>query len=656
MTNDRDRSKIEAAAWVPTADYLTGSRLVSLCRRAGVGGYHELLAWAAKDVGRYWDAVASELDLVFHHPYSRPVDLSRGLAWPEWFVDGGFNYVANALDRNIERGLGEKPAVLWVGDGRETRSLTFDALQRETHRFANSMLALGLQKGDRVGILLPMIPEAVISVLACGLIGAVYIPMFSGYGEEAVASRLTDCGAKVLITADGFNRRGARVQLKQIADAALSAVPSVEHCIVVDHVQSTISWVAGRDFWWHELIERVPDICSTGKTAANDPYMIIYTSGTTGKPKGAVHMQSGFPVKAAHDLAFCFDLRESDNLFWLTDLGWMMGPWLIAGGLLLGATITIFEGAPDYPNPDRIWQIVARHGITVLGIAPTAIRALMAQGDEWINGRNLTSLRVLGSTGEPWNPSPWWWYFEKVGKGQLPIINYSGGTETGGGIVGCVTTEPIKPCCFNGPVPGMDADVVDSAGKSVRGKVGELVIRQPWVGMTRGFWNDNQRYLDTYWSRFDDVWVHGDWAEVHCDGYWFIRGRSDDTLKVAGKRIGPAEVESAAVAHESVQEAAAIGVPDEVKGECVVVFCVLRPGVVESPGLAEEIRQGIAQRLGAALRPRSIVLVKDLPRTRNAKIMRRVIRASYLGLPSGDVSALENPAAVEAIAAARTPQ
>jgi acetyl-CoA synthetase len=382
--------------------------------------------------------------------------------------------------------------------------------------------------------------------------------------------------------------------------------------------------------------------------------MIIYTSGTTGRPKGAVHVHAGFPIKAAHDLAMCFDLQSDDLLFWLTDLGWMMGPWAIAGGLLIGATVLLFEGTPDYPAPDRLWQVVEDHGVTVLGVAPTAVRALMSKGAEWVQKHDLSSLRILGSTGETWNPGPWRWYFDQVGGGRCPIINYSGGTETGGGIVGCVTLDPLKPCAFTGPVPGMDADVVDDEGQPVRGAVGELVVRQPWVGMTRGFWRDPERYLDTYWSRFPNVWVHGDWAEVDADGYWFIRGRSDDTLKVAGKRVGPAEIESAAVAHPAVQEAAAVGVPHDVKGECVVVFAVLRPGHEPTAALAEEVRQTVAAQLGAALRPETVRFVHDLPRTRNAKIMRRVIRAAYLGQPAGDVSALENPAAVAEIEAART--
>jgi acetyl-CoA synthetase len=329
----------------------------------------------------------------------------------------------------------------------------------------------------------------------------------------------------------------------------------------------------------------------------------------------------------------------------------MMGPWAIGGGLMLGATLMLFEGTPDYPNPDRLWQIVDSHRVTVLGIAPTAIRALLTKGDEWPARHDLSSLRVLGSTGETWNPDPWQWYFEKIGGSRCPVINYSGGTETGGGIVGCDTISPIAPCSFTGPVPGMDADVVDDTGNPVRGAVGELIVRQPWVGMTAGFWRDNDRYLETYWSRFPETWVHGDWAEIDENGFWYIRGRSDDTLKVAGKRVGPAEVESAAVATGQVQEAAAIGIPDEIKGETVVVLCVPKVAEDVTDVLADQVRQAIGRHLGSALRPERVHFVKELPRTRNAKIMRRVIRAAYLGLPAGDTTALENPNAVEQVAA-----
>jgi acetyl-CoA synthetase len=638
-------------AWLPSQSYRDRSRLLALMGRHGVDSVPDWRAWAAADIGRYWDTVVEDLDLEFSSPYSKPVDLSRGLPWPEWFVGGEFNYVHNALDRHAARPTRDRAALRWEGDDGARRTLSFGDLLEETNRLANALSSLGVERGDVVGIFLPMLPETVVAVLACGKIGAIYTPLFSGFGAEAVASRLRDCDAKVLITADGFFRRGAIVPMKTVADEAVAASPTVERVIVLKRTGADIPFDGSRDLWWHDVVTNSSPERSTLQTRANDPYMIIYTSGTTGRPKGAVHVHAGFPIKAAHDLAYCFDLHDDDLLFWYTDLGWMMGPWAIGGGLMLGATLMLFEGTPDYPNPDRLWQIVDSHRVTVLGIAPTAIRALLTKGDEWPARHDLSSLRVLGSTGETWNPDSWQWYFEKIGGSRCPVINYSGGTETGGGIVGCDTISPIAPCSFTGPVPGMDADVVDDTGNPVRGAVGELIVRQPWVGMTAGFWRDNDRYLETYWSRFPKTWVHGDWAEIDENGFWYIRGRSDDTLKVAGKRVGPAEVESAAVATGQVQEAAAIGIPDEIKGETVVVLCVPKVAEDVTDALADQVRQAIGRHLGSALRPERVHFVKELPRTRNAKIMRRVIRAAYLGLPAGDTTALENPNAVEQVAA-----
>ena len=648
MPNDR-------VAWSPSSEYLERSRLKRFIEHRGMSSLAELQTWSEAAPGAYWDAAVQELALTFSEPYSAPVDLSQGKPWVKWFPGGHFNYVTNALDRWIEAGRGDDLALIWEGDNGDVVRWSFGELARETNRIGNALIELGVGRGDRVGIFLPMLPETVAAVLACGRIGAIFSPMFSGYGPDAVAMRLRDAEAKVLITADGFFRRGSGIAMKPVADVALADAPSVETVLVLRRSGAEVPWTEGRDRWYHHLVGRQPDTLDAVDTDASDPYMIIYTSGTTGRPKGALHCHAGFPIKAAHDLAFCFDLHDDDTLFWMTDLGWMMGPWLIAGGLMLGATIVLFEGTPDYPNPDRLWEIVEQHTVTVLGVAPTAIRALMPKGTEWPRKHDLTSLRVLGSTGETWNPGPWQWFFDEIAGGERPIINYSGGTETGGGIVGGNTIGDIKPCSFSGPVPGMAADVVDEYGNPVRDAVGELVIRQPWVGMTQGFWKDPERYIDTYWSRFPDIWVHGDWAEIDDQGFWYIRGRSDDTLKVAGKRIGPAEVESAAVAHGSVQEAAAIGLPHEVKGESVHVFCVLRPGFDASDALAEEVRRSIGKLLGSALRPEEVCFVRDLPRTRNAKIMRRVIRAAYLDLPVGDVMALENPAAVEEIRNARRP-
>ncbi|MBA2276555.1 MAG: AMP-binding protein [Chloroflexia bacterium] len=652
MPANQASSPGDGVAWRPSSDDLNRSRLHKLIQQTGSGDYAGLLRRVARDPTWYWETVLRDLDLAWHRPWDRIWDLSAGKARPRWFPGAGFNYTS-ALDRHADGPRRDHPAVIWEGDDGDVRRLTFAELGDLSDRCAAALRGLGVGEGDRVGIFLPMVPETVAATLACGKLGAVYVPLFSGFGEDAVASRLRDCEARVLITADGFSRRGKLVAMKPVADRALTAAPSVDRCLVLRRAGNDVAWDEKRDVWWHDAVDGASTERITEPTAADDPYMILYTSGTTGRPKGAVHIHAGFPIKATHDLAYCFDVQADDVVFWLTDLGWMMGPWLIAGGLTLGATIVLLEGTPDYPAPDRLWQMIERHRVTVCGVAPTAIRALMPHGADLVTRRDRSSLRVLGSTGETWNPEPWWWYFNHVGEGRCPIINYSGGTETGGGIVSGLTIAPVKPCGFAGPVPGMVADVVDEAGRSLRGAVGELVVRAPWVGMTAGFWRDPARYEATYWSRFPDTWVHGDWAEVDTDGCWFIRGRSDDTLKVAGKRIGPAEIESAAVDHQAVQEAAAIGVPHPIKGDAIVVFAVPTPGAARAPDDAAAVCRFIGERLGGSMRPERVLFVDELPRTRNAKIMRRVIRATYLGQPAGDLTALENPAAVEAIATLR---
>jgi acetyl-CoA synthetase len=498
-----------------------------------------------------------------------------------------------------------------------------------------------------------MAQEAAIAVLAVARLGAMYTPCFSGYGAQAVATRLQDCAAQVLITADAFTRRGHTIPMKQTADEAVAACPSIRHLIVCRRTGAQVPWTTGRDLWWHEAVSHESSVCDALPVAADQPALIIYTSGTTGRPKGTVLTHGGFGMKAAHDWAYIFDLGPDSRMFWLTDLGWLMGPMLITGTLLLGGTMLLFEGTPDYPQPDRLWALCARHRITHLGISPTAVRALMPHGSEWVTRHDLAALRIIGSTGEPWNPEPFKWLFEHAGKRRVPILNYTGGTEISGGILASFPIAPIKPCSFYGPIPGMAADCFGEDGQPVRGEVGELVVTKPWPGMTAGFWKDADRYLEAYWLRWPDVWVHGDWAYVDPDGFWFIHGRSDDTLKLAGKRVGPAEIESILVGHPAINEAAAIGVPHDVKGESVVCFAVLRPGFAASDPLRTELIDRVVQAMGRAIRPDRLFFVRELPKTRSAKIMRRVIRATYLGNDPGDLSSLENPGGVQAIAEAQ---
>ena len=581
------------------------------------------------------------------------------------------NIVHNCLDKWMGTPVANRVAFHWEGENGETQYNTYAELWQSVNQCAAGLQDIGVSKGDRVALFLPMCPELIIAFLAVMRIGGVVLPLFSGYGADAVATRLQDAEAAVLVTADGFLRRGQPVRMKPIADEAVAAAPSVRHVVVVSRLKIDVPaqprdlsfgdlmskrldlrWPAGMAPMppprWPAGAHRLPVECPNEPTDAEDPLMLIYTSGTTGRPKGAVHTHCGFPIKAAQDMVHAFDVHEGETMYWVSDMGWMMGPWEVFGMLLLGGTFVIYDGALDYPGPDRLWSIVEKYRVNILGVSPTLVRSLMRHGEEPVRAHDLSSLRVLGSTGEPWNPEPWRWLFEVAGGSRLPIINYSGGTEVSGGLVAGNVLTPLKPAAFAGPPPGIAADVVDDQGHSVRNEVGELVVRAPWIGMTRGFWKDPQRYEETYWSRFPGVWVHGDWAAIDDDRLWYILGRSDDTIKIAGKRVGPAEVESVLVEHPAVLEAAAIGVPDELKGQALVCFCVLRERVPEA-SLDAALKGLVASRLGKPLRPERIHFVADLPKTRNAKVMRRVIRAAYLGQAPGDLSSLENPEAVEAI-------
>jgi acetyl-CoA synthetase len=646
------------AAWRPTPKLRRDARLATFLRSTGEPDLESLQARATADPGWFWGAAVDDLGLAWQRRPTAVMDASDGPEWTRWWRGGAFNQAVASIEPRAARDPSGE-AIAWEAEDGEFRKLTNAALLDYVQAAARMFGEAGVRPGDRVGIFLPMLIETVVSTLALGWIGAIYTPIFSGYGAPAVAARLRDCEATVLVTADGFFRRGAIVPMKAIADEAVALAPSVQRMIVVRRFgvrAPAPPWNPDRDRWWDESMDAARRLARAegGPQAAaitdpETPYMLIYTSGTTGRPKGAVHVHGGFPIKAAQDLAHTFDLRPGDALFWFTDLGWMMGPWAISGSLLLGARLLLYEGAPDHPGPDRLWNLVARHRVTHLGLSPTVVRALIPHGVEPIRAHELRRLRVLGSTGEPWDPESWWWYFRVVGGGRCPVVNYSGGTEVSGGIVGCNLITPIKPASFNGPCPGTAGDVADPEGRPLRGEVGELVIRAPEPGMTRGFWRDRERYVETYWSRFPGTWVHGDWAIVDDDGYWYIRGRSDDTLKVAGKRVGPAEVEAAATAHPAVVEAAAIGVPHAIKGETIVVVCTIRRGETDDEELRAAIARRVVEDLGKTLRPEAVAVVPALPKTRSGKIMRRVVRAAWLGLDPGDLSALDDPATIDAI-------
>ncbi|MBV8845723.1 MAG: AMP-binding protein [Bryobacterales bacterium] len=611
------------AAWFPSSEYIENARLTQFMRDCGCASVEELHARSVRDVPWFTERVLDFLQVHWSAPYREVLDLSRGIQWPRWCVDGRLNIVDTCL-----RHRGEQPAVVYEHESGETRSWNYAELRAETAAWAAHLRSLGFGAGDAIGLHLPMLPQTIAVLLAINAIGACAAPLFSGFGPDAIASRLTDLEAAALITTQGFTRRGKIVEAGTVAQKAAERCLKLRHLIFIEDLRGLKPALQA-------------EACST-----EDPALIIYTSGTTGKPKGIVHTHCGFPVKAAQDMALNIDVHAGERVCWITDLGWMMGPWLIYGALILGATVCLYDGAFDYPSRDRLWEFCARHNINVLGLSPSLVRALAAHGAGLPERHSLSSLRVLASSGEPWDPASWRWLFENVGDMRVPIINYSGGTEISGGILSNTVIQPIKPCGFAGPCPGIDADVIDEQGRSVRGSVGELAIKAPWIGEARGFWRDPDRYLETYWSRVPGVWVHGDWAEIDDDGHWYILGRSDDTVKIAGKRVGPAEVESILVDHPDVIEAAVIGVPDELKGSAMVAFCVVQG---ENGSLAEQLSDKVAAALGKPLRPDKVHLVRALPKTRNAKLMRRVLRAAYLGQDPGDLTALENPGSVNEI-------
>lgn len=635
--------------WQPSQEYLRRSRLKRFMDQHGLDTFEALMERSTTDIAWFWEAVFRDLDIRFYKPYQEVVDLSDGIQWPRWCVGAELNIVHNCLDKWMDTPTQSQVAIRWEGEEGYVRLLTYRDLDIEVGRMAAAMRAAGFSKGDIIGLYMPMVPEIVIALLAIAKIGGIILPLFSGFGAGAIATRLSDAGAKGLFTVDGMFRRGNVLPMKPIVDEALGSVPTIEKVIVYPRTRLDVPMTAGRDVWWRDFVAGQSADMHTEHTSAEDLLIIIYTSGTSGKPKGAVHTHCGFPIKSAQDMAHGFDIQTTDTMFWLTDLGWMMGPWEIFGVLILGASMLLYDGAPDYPEVDRLWALVERHGVTALGIAPTFVRSIMVYGDEPVKRHNLSTLRILGSTGEVWNPASWLWLFETVGGSKVPIINYSGGTEISGGILLGNVLLPLKPCAFSGPAPGMAVDVVDAEGNPVRNAVGELVIRQPWIGMTRGFWKDPDRYLEAYWSRIPGVWVHGDFAAIDKDGLWYILGRSDDTIKVAGKRVGPAEVESVLLEHPAVAEAAALGVPDEIKGESVVAFVVLKPGSMPGDNLRGELRERLEKALGKPLAPKEIRFVGAIPKTRNAKVMRRLIRAVYLGNDPGDMSALANPEALDEI-------
>jgi len=617
----------------------------------GLGNNHtEIREIAKADFVSFWAGQARRL-----HWFE---DWKKTLEWnapfARWFVGGKINASYNALDVHIQK-KGAKSAILWEGEKGESRTVTYHDLWIQVNKFSNVLKSLGVKKGDRVTIYLPMVPELIISMLSCARIGAIHTVVFSGFSSQSLRDRIEDSGSKVVITADGGYRRGVIVKLKEVVDEAILGFDFVEHVIVLEQAKNKIT-LNPKDKKWSELMKNTNQKCDPEKLESTHPLYILYTSGTTGKPKGVLHGTGGYLTHLYSTFEWIFDIKDSDVYFCTADIGWVTGHSYVAyGPLLHGATQVMYEGAPDYPTPARMWQIIQKYNITIFYTTPTALRMFMKFGDQLPNSHNLSSLRLLGTVGEPINPEVWKWYFKTIGKERCPIVDTWWQTETGGAMISPLPgleTIPLKPGSATRPIPGLDIAVVDENGKEVLPETkGYLVVRNPWPGMLLTLWGDDEKYKLVYWSKYKNIYYPGDYAIKDKDGYFWLLGRADDVLKIAGHRLGTAELESGFVSHKAVAEAAVCGIPHDVKGEAMIAFLVLREGYNPNENLKNEIIQHIRNLIGPIATPEQLYFVSKLPKTRSGKIMRRLLKSIATGEQIGDVSTLENEAAVGEIQA-----
>ena len=615
-------------AFTPSAN---GSNVARFMKRHGISGWRELVQRANGDIGWYWDAVNEDLGIEWFQKYDRTYDSSAGISWTRWFVNGKCNIVTNAIDRHA-KSQPDKVAYIFANE-RGSKKVTYDELNQKVGRLAGALEKAGIKKGDVVAIYLPMIPEAFYAIFACSKIGAVHTTIFSGFSSQALHSRLVDSKAKMLITTDSAGRRGKEINLAEQWQKAVKGTG----------VQRVVN--VGRDY--DDFVKDAP-AAKTKVMDSEDPLFILYTSGTTGEPKGTLQVHGGFTVVAAQQAAYLVDMKPDDILFWYADIGWITGQvWVVYGSPIIGATALVYDGALDHPAPDSWCRLIEEHKVSIFGAAPTAIRLFMKNNVD-VSRHDFSSLRILAATGEPINAEAWEWYFENVGKKRCPIINLSGGTEIGGAILSALPVMPLKPCTVGCQIPGFDADVFDDAGRHA--SEGYLVIKKPWPSMTRGLLNNPDRFIDTYWSKYRDIWYHGDIVLVDSDGLWYMRGRADDLIKVAGHRIGTTEVEAAASSHPAVAEAVAVGRPDELKGEAIVVCIVVKDGH-KIGKLEEEIMKKVEEAIGKFARPQEVRIVSELPKTRTGKLVRRLVRAKIAGesIASQDLSTLENPWSLEGL-------
>ena len=610
----------------------------------------EMYEEAATDRLAFWDKQAARL--TWDKPWTQTLDWSQA-PFAKWFVNGTLNVSYNCVDRHVEAGIGDRVAIHFEGEAGDTQTITYSQLKDRVSQAANALGELGVGQGDRVAIYMPMIPEAIVAMLACARVGAIHSVVFGGFSAEALRSRIEDASAKLVITSDGQNRRGAASPLKPAVDEAVASTPSVEKVLVVKRTGGDVEWNSDRDIWWHDLVDGQSTTHAPKAFDAEQPLFILYTSGTTGSPKGILHTSGGYLTQAAYTHYNVFDLKPETDVYWCTaDIGWVTGhSYIVYGPLANGATQVIYEGTPDTPYKGRWWEIVEKYGVTILYTAPTAIRTFMKWGEEFPKAHNLSSLRVLGSVGEPINPEAWMWYREVIGGNNCPIVDTWWQTETGGIMISPLpAVTNCKPGSAMRPIPGISAEIIDDEAKVMgNGQGGYLVLTEPWPAMLRGIWGDNQRYIDTYWARFKGIYFAGDGAKWDEDGAIWLLGRVDDVMNVSGHRISTTEVESALVSHPSVAEAAVVGAADATTGQGIVAFVILRSGHEDGEGLVKALRDHVAHEIGPIAKPRQIMIVPELPKTRSGKIMRRLLRDVAENRSMGDATTLADPSVMNMI-------
>ncbi len=615
-------------------------------KKHNISSLDELSKKAKNDVEWFWQSVDKDIGIVWDVPYEKTLDTSKGIAWSKWFVNGKTNIYKSSVEKFTKQNP-QKIAYYFVSEDGGTSEISYSQLDIKVSKLANAMKSIGVKKGDVIAIYLPMIEEAIITILAASKIGAIQTVIFSGYSSESLHIRLDDCKAKILFVSDGFYRKGKPISQKKSVESAIKNTV-IEKTVVISYKGIDDYQESEKLIFYDNLVSNQSEMCKTEILDSEDPLFILYTSGTTGKPKGVIHTHGGFSVFAGHQAAYLIDTHENDVLFWPADIGWITGlVWNVYGLLIMGASAVIYDGALDYPNINRIWKILSDYGATIFGISPTAVRFFKKNNVEPLKLFSLDKIKNIPTTGEPLDEDSWWWLFEKVGNKKIPIMNLSGGTEIGGAMLSVFPGMKIKPSTVGIPVPGMNLDVFDDDGNSLQKQNGYLVIKSPWPAMTRGLLNDDERYLETYWSKFKNIWFHGDYVYVDDDNLWYMRGRADDVINVSGHRMSTAEIEHTVISHTKISDAASISIPDELTGEAIVVFFVSDDK--SDTDLESEISNYISDKIGKVAKPKHVFQLSDLPKTRTGKIMRRLLKSKLLGYDLGDLSSLENPQILDEI-------